>query len=174
MILESVRAFADWLAHPTHGVQAALGTLVLDGTDVVPSGTLTISDETRSDVAATERPGVEPPYIRVQAGDVRGFEGQSATYTHDADVPLEILVVRQATSPAAATRDCYYTTRAVLRVIEQLFNPNLPAAVAAIARNGVQLQAIQTLSAGRIDVPITDNTITAAVFCTLRVRDTLA
>jgi hypothetical protein len=173
VILESIRAVADWLAHPTYGVQAAFAALQYDAGDTAPNGVVAVYDETRREEAATERP-MTVPYLRVQCGEVRSLEGQAATYTHDADIPIEILIVRSKTDADDATRDAYMTTRAVLRVIEQLFNPQIPDAVTAVWRNGVQLESILTLACGRVDTPLSDTNVTMAVLCTLRVRDTLA
>ena len=173
MIVESVRGVADWLAHSTHGVDAALATFPYDVGDAAPSNALAVYDETRREEAALGT-SVAGDHIRVQAGDIGSLDGQAATYTHDADIPLEILIARRKTDADDAVRDCYYTLRAVLKVIEQLFNPTIAAAVSACSRNGVQLQAIQTLSAGRSETPLSDTHVTMAVLCTLRVRDTLA
>lgn len=175
MILEAVRVLADWCAHPIHGVQAALGTLDYDAGDDVPEGVLTVIDETRDDAAASERPPTSGyPYLRVQSGDVRSLEGQAATYTHDAEIPLELLIAYQRTSNAEATRDCYYATRAVLQVVERLFDDTIPDAVTARDRNQVQIQFIVSLAAGRPDAPIEDNVVSAAVLVTLRCRDIIA
>lgn len=173
MILEVVRAVADWLEHGTYGVQAKLAALTVDVGDSTPSGTLAVIDETRDDDAAIDRPPVAP-FLKVVAGEVRGFDGQSATYTHDAEIPLELTIQRKGTSPAALVRDLYYTTRATLQCVEALFDPSIPAAVTACSRNGVQLQFITALSAARVAPALDDATGSAAVYLAVRCRDTLA
>jgi len=173
MILEVVRAVADWLEDATYGVDAKLAALTLDGGDSLPSGVLTVYDETRDDDAAIDRPP-EAPFLKVVAGEIRSLDGQAATYTHDADIPLEITIQRKLTSPAALVRDLYYTTRATLQSVEALFDPSIPAAVTACSRNGVQLQVIVTLSAARVAPSLDDATGSAAVYLTVRCRDTLA
>lgn len=173
MILDVVRAVADWLADGTHGVAAKLAALDYDGSDTAPSGTLSIIDETRSDDAAIDRPPTAP-FLKVVAGEVRSLDGQAAAYTHDADVPLEITIQRSGTSPSALVRDLYYTVRATLQSVEALFDPAIPAAVTACTRNGVQLQVIVTLSAARVSPALEDQTGSAAVYLTVRCRDTLA
>lgn len=173
MILEVVRAVADWLDDPTHGVAARLAALALDAGDTAPTGTLTVYDETRDDDAAIDRPPAAP-FLKVVAGELRSLDGQAATYTHEGDVPLELTVQRALTSPAALVRDLYYTQRAMLQCVEALFDPTIPAAVAACSRNGVQLQVITTLSAARVAPSLDDATGSAAVYLTVRCRDTLA
>jgi len=173
MILEVVRAVADWLEHASYGVDAHLAALDLDGSDAVPSGALAVYDETRDDDAAIDRPPVAP-FLKVVAGEIRSLDGQAATYTHDADVPLEITIQRKGTSPSALVRDLYYTSRATLQSVEALFDPSNAAAVAACSRNGVQLQVITALSAARVAPALDDATGSAAVYLTVRCRDTLA
>lgn len=169
MILDTVRMVADWLNDATYGVNAVLAAVDLDGTDSAPAGTYTIQDETRDDDAAINRDGT-PPLIRVTSGDLRSLDGQSATYTHDADISTEITIVRDATSPAAVVRDCYYTARAVAKSVESLFGTSATAATARV-RNGVQAYAITNLSTAAIRVDEGDRPATLTVFLTVRVRD---
>ncbi|RTL04203.1 MAG: hypothetical protein EKK62_16815 [Acidimicrobiia bacterium] len=172
MILDVVRAVADWLEDGTHGVAAKLAALDLDGSDTAPTGTLSVLDETRDDDAALPRLGLTFPSIRVQAGEVRSLDGEAATYQHVADIPLEILIAREATSPAACVRDLYYTLRATVQSVEALFNETIPAAVTARSRNGVFLQVYTSLSAARVRPEVDDTTGTAAVLLTVRAQDT--
>jgi hypothetical protein len=173
MILETVRAVADWLEDATYGVAARLASLTYDGTDAAPSGTWTVTDETRDNDAAIDRP-TAGHVLKVVAGEVRSLAGEAATYLHTAQVPLEITVQRTATSPAALVRDLYYTQRAVLACVESLFDPSIAAAVTACSRNGVQLQVITALSVARVAPALDDNLGTGAVYVTVQVRDTLA
>jgi len=173
MILETVRAIADWLGHGTYGVSARLAALTYDGSDAAPGGTLTVVDETRHNDAAVDRPAAGP-VLKVVAGEVRSLAGESAQYTHTAQVPIEITIQRSATAPRDLVRDLYYTQRAVLACVERLFDPSIAAAAAACMRNGVQLQVITALSAARVAPTIDDNIGSAAVYLTVQVRDTLA
>jgi hypothetical protein len=172
VILETVRAVADWFADPVHGVDAALAALPYEAGESAPSQPLSIYDETRREEAALGT-ALAVDHIRIQAGAIQSLDGQSATYTHDADIPLEFLIARRKTDADDALRDGYYTVRAVLQVIERLFDGSA-ASSTATARNGVQLQVILSLSAGRSESPLGDTHVTMAVLCTLRVRDTLA
>ena len=172
MILDTVRAVADWLSDGTYGINAALAALDLDGADTAPAGTYAIIDETRDDDATIGRDGTRP-FVRVAAGEVRSLDGQAATYTHDADVPLELLICRATTSPAATVRDLYYTVRATCQVLERLFGTSA-AAVAARTRNQVQLSHIENLSTAQVRVELGDTPATAAVMVTIRVRDLIA
>lgn len=173
MILDVVRAVADWCEDATYGVDATLAALDFDGSDTAPSGALTVIDETRDDDAAIDRPPTAP-FLKVVAGELRSLDGQAATYTHDADVPLEITIQRTSTSPAALVRDLYYTQRALFQVLESLFDPSIAAAATACTRNGVQLQVITQLAAARVAPQLDDTTGTVAVYLTVRARDTLA
>jgi len=173
MMLDVVRAVADWLEHGTYGVQAKLAALDFDGTDTAPTGTLTVYDETRDDDIAIDRPP-DPPFLKVVAGEVRSLDGEAAMYTHTADIPIEITIERSATSPSALVRDLYYTTRAVLHSLEALFAPSIPDAVSACTRNGVQLQTYANLSVARVAPTLDDNRGSAAVYLIVRCRDTLA
>lgn len=172
MILDVVRAVTDWLGDGTHGVAAKLAALDFDGTDTAPTGTLVILDETRDDDAALPRLTDGVFSIRVQAGEVRSLDGEAATYQHVADIPLELVIERQATSPAAAVRDCYYVVRAVLQTLEALFNDTIAASLAARQRNQVRLQVYTQLSAARVRQELHDTTCTAAVLFTVRAQDT--
>lgn len=173
MILEAVRAVADWLEDGTHGVAAKLAALDYDGSDTAPTGTLSIIDETRDADAALPRLEEALPSIRVQAGDLRSLVGESSSYRHNADVPIDILIAYERTNPSQAVRDCYYVTRAVVQSVEAMFNETIPAAVSARTRNGVFLQVIVAMAAARIRPEPSDTTVTAAVSVTVRVFDTL-
>lgn len=173
MILETVRAVADWLEDGTYGVTARLASLTYDGGDAAPSGTLVVIDETRDNDASVDRPPAGH-FLKVVAGEVRTLAGEAATYSHGAQVPLEITIQRQATAPKDLVRDLYNTQRAVLACVESLFNPAIAAAAAACTRNGVQLQVITALSAARVAPTIEDYVGSAAVYVTVQVRDLLA
>jgi len=164
MILEAVRAMSDALGNGSTGVAARLSSLTYDGSDTAPAGP-TIIDETQSDDAALNRG--DAPYIRVIANDVRSLIGQAAQYIHEAEVPLELTIVRAATSPAAVVRDLYYTLRATLQCIDAAF-------AAAVTRNNVQVYVITDLSAAQVRPSLEDNTGTVTLLVTLRCRDLLA
>lgn len=182
MILETKRAIADWLGHATYGIAAVLATLSYDGTDVAPVGTWQIADDTRgtaaSDNAAIHRFEAESatafPAIHVTADDVSSADGQAATYTHDGDVPVTLLVAVRSASPSAAIRDLDYAMRALLIVLETLFDPAIPAAVTASVRNGVQLKYIQSLNSLRFLEQLEHNVATAQMRAVIACRDTLA
>lgn len=182
MIIEAKRAIADWLGHGTYGLAAVLATLDYDGADTAPAGTWQIADDTRGTVASDnaaihrfpEESATAFPAVHVTAEDVVTADGQSATYTHDGDIPVILLIAIRAASPSAAIRDLDYTMRALLIVLDTLFDPSVAAAVTAIRRNGVQLQAIQSISSLRSQENLEHNVATAQVRVAIRCRDTLA
>jgi hypothetical protein len=173
-MLDVLRMVTDWLGNATYGVDAKLTALDYDGSDVKPTGTLTIGDETRSaQVGAGNYPS-ETFGLMVQVQPMDTLDGQSATYTHDYDVPLLLRLCRQDSNPANATRDLLYTLRATVQCIETLFDPNISAAVTARTRNGVQAYSIVSMGQALIREQREDNKVTAAIAVTIRARDTLA
>jgi hypothetical protein len=165
MILEAVRVVADVLGDPTTGVAARLALLTYDGADTAPTAPAVI-DETRHDDAAITR-DTSTPLLVVTAGEVRSLIGQAAQYIHEADVPIDISLVRTATSPAAVVRDLYYTLRAVLVCLDN-------GLAASVLRNNVQVYVISDISAAQARASLEHNTATAAVRCTVRCRDLIA
>jgi hypothetical protein len=172
-MLDVLRATTDWLGDATHGVDAKLTALDFDGTDFKPTGTLAVGDETRNAKAANgQYPGDFGLMVQVQPMDT--LDGQSATYTHDYDVPLLLRLCRVDADAAAATRDLMYTLRATVQSVEALFNDTIAASVTARTRNGVQLQHIVSMGQALTREQREDNTVTAAIAVTIRARDTLA
>lgn len=173
MILDCLRAVTDWLGNATHGVDAKLTALDFDGADTKPSGTLAIADETRNAFAAVGQYPADWSIV-VAAQPVSSLDGQSATYTHDADVPLLIRLQRKDSNAAAATRDLLYTLRAAMQTLERLFDPTIAAAESARLRNQVQLQVIVSLGQALTREQLEDNKVTAAIAVTIRCRDLIA
>lgn len=170
MILEATRAVTDWLDDATYGLQARLTALDFDGSDTAPSGTLTIADETRDAQAALGRfPAL--PACTVSAQPVESLDGQAATYTHDADIPLLIRLARKDSAVEDATRDLYYTLRAAMATLEALFDDRVVDHSARRIRNGVQLQHIVAMGGARTREELQDTDVTAAIAVTIRCRD---
>ncbi len=179
MILEAKRAVSDWLSVATYGLAAVLATFSYDGSDVAPAGPWQIADDTRgtvaSDNAAIHRLPEDVDFaVHVTAEDLLSADGQAATYTHDADVPVILTVIVRNASPSAALRDLDYTLRALLKVLETLFDPNIPAALAAVSRNNVQLQHIQSITSVRAQEELKSNVATAQLRVAIRCRDLIA
>jgi hypothetical protein len=173
-MLTVLRMVTDWLGDATHGVNAKLTALDFDGADVKPTGTLVIGDETRNERAGAGQYPADDFAIMVQLQPVETLDGQSATYTHDYDVPLLVRVVRKDSDASAATRDLLYTLRATVQSIEALFNETIPAAVAARQRNSVFASVIMTMGQALTREQREDNQVTAAIAVTIRARDLIA
>lgn len=172
-MLDVLRMVTDWLGDGAHGIDAKLTALDYDGSDVKPTGTLTIGDESRNaKVAVGSYPSITFG-LMVQLQPMQTLDGQSATYTHDYDVPLLLRLNRQSSDAAAATRDLLYTLRATVQSIEALFGMSA-AAVTARTRNGVQASHIVSMGQALTREQREDNVVTAAIEVTIRARDTLA
>jgi hypothetical protein len=173
-MLDVLRATTDWLGNATHGVDAKLTALDYDESDIKPTGTLTIGDETRNAKAGAGEYPSDTFGILVQVQQIETLDGQSATYTHEYDVPLLIRICRTDDNAAAATRDLLYTLRATVQTVEALFNESIAAAVTARTRNGVHLMFIVSMGQALTREQREDNKVTAAIAVTIRARDTLA
>jgi hypothetical protein len=172
-MLDVLRMVTDWLGNATYGVDAKLTALDYDGSDVKPTGTLTIGDETRNAlVAVGDYPGAFGIAVHVQPMDT--LDGQSSTYTHDYDVPLLLRLCRTSSDAAAATRDLLYTLRATVQSIEALFNDTSTGAVAARTRNQVQASVIVSMGRALTRDQKQDNQVTGAIEVTIRARDLIA
>lgn len=172
-MLDVLRATTDWLGNATYGVDAKLTALDYDAGDSKPTGTLVIGDETRNaKVGQGQYPGDFGLMLQLQP--LSSLDGQSATYTHDYDVPLLLRLCRLDSDAAAATRDCLYFLRATVQSVEALFNPSIAAAVSACTRNGVHLSHIVSIGGALTREQREDNKVTAAIEVTIRARDTLA
>jgi hypothetical protein len=173
-MLDVLRATTDWLGNATYGVDAKLTALVFDGSDVKPPGTGVIGDETRNAKAGAGEYPSDAFGLLVQVQPMETLDGQSATYTHDYDVPLLLRLCRTSSDAAAATRDLLYTLRATVQSVEALFNESIAVAVTARTRNGVHLSHIVSLGQALTREQREDNKVTAAITVTIRARDTLA
>lgn len=173
-MLDVLRMVTDWLGHATYGVDAKLTALDYDGSDVKPTSTIVIGDETRNEKVGAGMYPSETFGLMVQVQPMDTLDGQSATYTHDYDVPLLLRLCRQDSNPAAATRDLLYTLRATVQSVEALFNESISAAVTARTRNGVNASVIVSMGQALTREQREDNKVTAAIAVTIRARDTLA
>ena len=173
-MLDVLRAVTDWFGNATHGIAGKLAALDYDGSDVAPTGTLTIGDETRNAKAAIGSYPSETFGCLVQLNPAEQFIGQSATHTHDYDVPLLVRFIREDVDAAAATRDLLYTLRATLQSIDALFDDSIAAAVTARTRNQVQLYSLLSVGGALTREQRDDNKVTAAISLTIRARDLLA
>lgn len=173
MMLDVLRMVTDWLGHATYGVAAQLSALDYDGSDTTPVGTLQIVDESRDEGAAIgQYPSAWSLIVALQPVDQ--LVGQSAQYTHEADVPVLIRVKREDSNPAHAIRDLLYTLRATTRSIEALFTDSNATGVAARTRNQVQALFYTALGQALTREQRDDHTVTAAIAVTIRARDLLS
>lgn len=172
-MLDVCRMVTDWMGNATHGVDAKLTALDFDGSDVKPTGTLVIGDETRNaKVALGQYPGDFGLMVQVQPMET--LDGQSSTYTHDYDVPLLLRLCRTDSNAANATRDLLYCLRATVQSVEALFNETIAAAVTARTRNQVHAYSIVSMGRALTREQREDNVVTAAIAVTIRARDLIA
>ena len=173
-MLDVLRMVTDWFGDATHGIAAKLAALDFDGSDVAPTGTLVIGDETRNAKAAVGNYPADAFGCLVQLQPVESFTGQSATYTHDYRVPVLVRFCRTDVDAAAATRDLLYTLRAAIYSIDALFDAGIAAAVTARTRNQVQAYVLEDISGALTREQREDNKVTAALTFTITARDLLA
>jgi hypothetical protein len=176
MILDTIRAWTDWLANPTYGVaaQLAAGGFPYDGTDTAPAVLAAIVDETRNGPTARRRIPDTTPVLMVRLHEVATLDASvGPNVAHrDADVTLATLYAQQDVATEAGNRDCYYTLRAVERALAKFVDPSITAANTARQRNSVQILNATALQHITIFEATKDTDILGGVLVTFKVRDT--
>ena len=175
MILETVRIVADWLDHPTYGVNALASSVPRDdGVDVFPR--VVVRDSTRDGrVTRGQLPPVDDlPALLVTPTD-QPLEQASSTvrpWPPDATVSVLVRYATQRLDTAQAERDTSQTIRAIWRCIGQMMTTT--AGETARTRAAVQLYSVPNMQAATMYEDNADVIVTGGVLVTCRVRDTWA
>lgn len=171
MLLEPIRIVADWLADATYGVNALRLTVPVDPGDSQP-GAVTIADATRNGHVARGRlPDAVGSATNLIAVDATGgvtFDGGVLTTVRDGTVPIVVRIGTPNEATEDGTRDGLYLARVVFQSLKVL-------AEASHAddrtRNNVVLLDMPSLTMQPLFQPLEDQTVTAAVLATFKVRD---
>lgn len=174
MILETVRIIADWLAHPTFGVNAVRLAVPRDtGVEIFPA--VTVLDSTRDGrVARGGVPALTPsefPALLVTPADQPVEQGSPVVRPWPPDTVVTVLIryATQQLDTARAEREASQTIRAVWRAIGSLITQRT-----AVERAGVLVIGARSLQAATLYESTEDGTVTGGVLVTLHVRDTWA
>lgn len=113
---EPVRLLADWLKDPTDGVAALLATVPRDPGDPLPTGPITVLDETRDESAA---PGHFPDpgtgiALTVQMTSGLAGDNRAAQNSGHGSWNMLVRIGLRNTNTANAKRDGNYVLRATL------------------------------------------------------------
>lgn len=171
MLLEPIRIVADWLADATYGVNALRLTVPVDAGDAQP-GAVTIGDATRDgNVARGRLPDPATGVTNLIAVDLTGggtFDGGVLTTVRDGTVPVVIRIGTPNEVTEDGTRDGLYLARVVCQSLKVLAEASH---VADRTRNSVVLLDMPTLAMQPLFQPMEDQSVTAAVVATFKVRD---
>lgn len=170
MLLEPIRIVADWLADATYGVNALRLTVPVDAGDSQP-GAVTIGDATRDGHVARGRlpdPVGTTNLIAVDATGGVTFDGGVLTTVRDGTVPVVVRIGTPNEATEDGTRDGLYLARVVVQSLKVLAEAGH---VDDRTRNGVVLLDMPTLTMQPLFQPMEDQTVTAAVLATFKVRD---
>jgi hypothetical protein len=179
MIVAATRQVADWLVHPTTGVNAQLASAPRDPSDTTPP-LVTVWEATRFEWVARG----EIPRDKIGDGPLLLVRGPDAaelpialTQGDGGLAPIDVLVayvvrdrVEQYTDFALA--HAYETIRAIARALQAVFNTTGTRQV----RMGVELER-PTLRFSAEQIPLTEaggDLILAGVTITIPARDTWA
>lgn len=172
MILETIRACAEWLAHPTTGVAAQLAALPLDGGDERPTVPVAVADETRVGwVARRERPQEDRQVVVTVTQDTPiTMAGESVATYRPASVSLAVQVWSPLVQSEAAITALHYTARAVQRSLRGWLAGDA-AGEAARTRGGVYVQAAEEWSVTPVESSEVDALSVVSIVVPLTVRD---
>lgn len=174
MILNGIRMLADRLADLTTGVNAELGNVQYDGTDVQPAAVAVYEETTTGWLARRQVPVPDQVVLpAVAVGLLQEFEveGQVMTINRDATaVPFIVFYVGQDSKSEDGLRDACYVMRAVLRSLRGYFDD---ANLAGRTRNGVNIEgcASMRLTAARGLLGEAEATVAVLVSCQMRDTD---
>lgn len=164
MILEVVRALAEWLNDGTNGLGAKLASLDFDGSDTAPT-VGTIADETQNDLVGQGHfPTI--PGVAIQLQEIADIEPEVTMAYRDAKATVLIRVGRSSADTRNAKRDTSYILRAGMRSL-RLFN------AAVRTRNQVEIYSCERLHCGLLWAPTEDVIVTGAIVGTWWLRDCL-
>lgn len=123
MMLETIRIVADHLGGSgATGVSTLLAAVPRDSGDSAPTAP-SVLDETRSLTVAIGRAPSSLPALTVALDEVVDMDPRTAQGTRDCEVALVIRYVTRGASDTA-TRDAYYTLRAVERSLDRMTLPS--------------------------------------------------
>jgi hypothetical protein len=164
MILETLRIVADHLASAgATGLAQQIATTPRDSGDAQPAPP-TILDETRSLAVALGRTPDTLPALTVSLDDVVDMDPRTSQKTRDGEVAVLLrYVVRGPTD--TATRDFYYTVRAVERSLDLLPHTT---------RNGVELYSITDMRIVPPMQPLEDQWVVGGLRVVFQVRGSAA
>lgn len=164
MRLEAVRIVADWLGHPSLGVNARLAVMPLDGGDPRPAPVAAILDETRHAAAAFRRfDGVPLPALLVLVTEDAALrDGEILQPGDRADATLTVTVryATRAWDAATAMSDGYYVSRAVIGALRRLHDEDQ---VAARTRGAIRLVSCERLTPRALAEEVEDTWLLGAV-----------
>jgi hypothetical protein len=149
MRLPVVRALADWLDDPTHGVAARLATLTLDSGDTRPSTTLTVVDETRNASAAVDRfDDVDLPALLVTAVEVEHRDPEFQLHTDRADAIVRVVVryAERTDEGATAITNGYYVLKATIAAMRAWMAPAYEAERTRVGVRVIHCESLRELA----------------------------
>jgi hypothetical protein len=173
MILETLRAWTDWLGNVTHGVNALLPGVERDGGDPAPPNVALIVDETRDPAAARRQiPDTVPCLIVRLAAPATMDDSVGPNTPHrDGDVPVMTLYAAAHSESDTGNQDVAYTLRAVERSLAKFLDYGLAAANTARQRNNISILHATALQQLTTFEPIEDRDILGGLAITFHVRD---
>lgn len=173
MILETVRAWADWLQDATYGVNAQLGTIPLDSGDPVPTAIALVADETRNGSAARRQIPDTLPALLVRLHAPAGLVPNIGPNTANREGAIPVLTAYAAADVTSeeGNRQCVYTLRAVEKSLRDFMDTTIAAANTARSRGSVQIERIEDLQHLTTYEPLQDRDILGALIVTFQVRD---
>lgn len=174
MILETMRAWADWLGDATYGVNAQLATIPLDGSDTAPDAVAIVADETRNGTAARRQIPDTLPALLVrlqQSGTLVPNIGPN-TAVRDGEIPLLTAYAATNADSAKGNRNAVYTLRAIEKSLRDFMDPSIAAANTARMRGNIQILSVTGLEHVTTYEPLEDRDVLAALIVTFQVRDT--
>lgn len=141
-MIEPIRILADWLQHPTHGVNALLAAMPGDPGDPLPTLIATVLDETRDGPTALDLPPEDLerlPALLVRAVRPTDLAPSQVNLISLGEASLLVQYAIQEINPDEAMRQMYQTLyRAVPKSIARL----LQTAEGDVARHRNQVQLI--------------------------------
>lgn len=173
MILDTIRAWTDWLGHGTYGVNALLAGVERDGTDAAPPSIQLIVDETRNPAAARRQiPDTVPCLIVRLAAPATMDDSVGPNSPHRyGDIPVMTLYAAEHQDSDDGTQNAAYTLRAVERVLAKFLDHTIAAANTARLRNNITILHATALQQLTMFEPIEDRDILGALAITFRVMD---
>jgi len=174
MIVESVKIVADALADATIGVNAQIPTVPrFAGHDQPPNvkNVLTIFDDERT---ASEEDPADWPALIVTVGTPWSLDGFPLTDNlQGRGGGVSVLYYTRKPDYEVALRDGYYTIRAALWTLVDLFDPGRAGSEADRVQNGIQLEALTGHTMGLTGRRLDSGAVTARLDSQFQARELL-